>query len=220
MIRRAQLGIASFADSYEGASPHRRGNPMKSALSGLLLAAFLQTPFAQRVTGDVSFDQATKLYTYTYQVDFRGFPETGTLIFGLYYHRYLQQTPVAHIEPEGWNMTLAYGGWFSANLHGQSLQWMPNDLQAPRHPTEPSTFSFTTPRGPGTDQVPNFYVYTGLVPNNYPNIVGHVVGPDLFWTPPLPPIPVPEPSSALFLLLGVGALAARAAKGGAVWERA
>ena len=41
MIRRAQLGIASFA-----------------------------------------FDQATKLYTYTYQVDFRGFPETGTLIFG------------------------------------------------------------------------------------------------------------------------------------------
>ncbi len=189
---------------------------MKSALIGLLLAALLPASFAQRVTGDVSFDQATKLYTYTYQVDFRGFPETGTLIFGLFYHRYLQETPVAHTEPDDWNMTLAYGGWFPINLYGQVLQWMPNDLQAPRNPTEPTTFSFTTPRGPGTDQVSNFYVYTGLVPGNYPNITGYVVGPDLFWTPPPPAIPVPEPSSALFLLLGVGVLAARTSKRGVV----
>lgn len=196
---------------------------MKSALIGLLLATLLPTSFAQGVTGDVSFDSATKLYTYTYEVDFSGYPETGTLIFGLFYHRYLPETPVAHTQPEGWYMGMAYGGWFSENLNGQVLQWLPFDLQAPRNLTEPVTFSFTTPRGPGTapdtDLVPNYYIYTGRVPNNYPNVFGHVVGPDLFWTPPTPPSPVPEPSSALFLLVGVGALAALASHRGAVRRR-
>lgn len=63
------------------------------------------------LTGDVSFDDITHLYTYTYTIDTT---QIGTITelsilqnLGL---NFSEPSPVSHTQPDGWNFVISVGG--------------------------------------------------------------------------------------------------------------
>lgn len=158
------------------------------------------------VTGDVSFDASSGLYTYSYVVDTDVLTAGGNLEFAILSNStpsHHAPLPVAHTEPQGWNLLLAVGGWAQPpiQVHGSSWMWLA--INNPVNPGELLTFSFSTPHAPDTGSANNYFVYASRAagPDNLPVSFGRVAGPDLT-IPVVEPTVVPEPASLLLWLAG------------------
>jgi hypothetical protein len=159
------------------------------------------------VTGEVTFSQASGLYTYTYVLDTDALPEGGFRQFGILSNStasFSAPLPDSHSEPAGWNLVLSVGGWTQPQIqvYGSFWMWPPSGLDV--DPGGLLTFSFSTRNAPDTGASNNFIVYSGINagPENLPVAFGRLVGPDL--NAPFPVVPnVPEPATMLLWLVGL-----------------
>jgi hypothetical protein len=161
------------------------------------------------VTGSVSFNAATGIYTYSYTLD--NTAGTGTIVgFDLEYSSlaftYLQ--PLSYTSAPDWGFGLASGVAFGGTW------WAWNPLGPPFGPPgvppgeSLSGFSVQTTVAPSTSTANDYFVAEGNCNYGSSNCVfvfGNVVAPN--YVPSPPPPPVPEPSTALLLVTGfVGVL--------------
>ncbi len=166
------------------------------------------------VTGEVSFDAGTQLYTYTYTVDTRHLGG-GTVIFDVLQNiaeNFLQPQPVSMSGPAGFVAThLSVGGYKDPpiSVYGSHWGWISTAYDTV-YGAEPLVFSFVTERGVSNSTENNFYLWSGGyfagpgdVFSQHVFGFGHVVGPQLVNIPQL----VPEPASAALLPMGLLLLA-------------
>jgi hypothetical protein len=170
------------------------------------------------LSGSVSFNPATSLYTYSYVVDNRlgpaGINELSILIDGSKQDFSLE--PIAHVEPLGWDFATAISGSSALpplNEFGTFWQWF-DSVGVPVGATL-SGFSFTTDRGPTAGLNNNFFLFStsfsGGPPMNEGTVeFGHIVAPDFGVQA------VPEPSASVLLAISVLGLIGCCWKG---WNR-
>ena len=152
------------------------------------------------LTGDVSFDDVTNLYTYTYTLDTSQY--AGNIVeisihqnLGFNFDGHL---PVSHTEPDNWMFVLTVGS-VADNISGSFWAWWKN----PGTNNDLATFSFTTERGVNTSPDNNYALYN----NSYPEPpsgfieVGHIVGPELV---NIGVSPVPENKTYALMMVGLG----------------
>ncbi|WP_197507025.1 hypothetical protein [Mitsuaria sp. 7] len=159
------------------------------------------------VTSEVTFNQVTRLYTYTYVLDTDALPEGGfreLAIRSNYIASFYAPWPASHSEPEGWNFALAVGGWTQDGVPVYGSFWTWGSRTYDVDPGGLLTYSFSTRIAPDTGTDINFFVYSGVNagPENLPVAFGRVVGPDLnhaFATPTY----VPEPATMLLWVIGL-----------------
>lgn len=175
------------------------------------LAALTVTPPAQAasaVTGAVSYDAATKLYTYTYTVDSRALSSLGYVEFAVRENlkgNWSFPLPVATGQPDDFNFVMLVGDAAPPlSISGSYWGWTNRTVNATY--TGDLVFWFSTPRGVSTDTANNFYLFTGggtSGPPGYEGFVdfGHIVGPSLVDLPA--PTVVPEPGMAWLWSAGV-----------------
>lgn len=172
-----------------------------------LLIFAAQVRAAPMLTGDVSFDDATNLYTYTYTLDTSHYEGniTEILIHQNLGFNFYDPLPVSHSEPDNWMFVLLVGsGSGDGSMEGSFWGWW-KDFGTNN---ELATFSFTTERGINTSQNNNYALFNSSYP--YPPSgfieVGHIVGPELVLVNPDPdPVsPVPENETYAMLLAGFG----------------
>ena len=152
------------------------------------------------LTGDVSFDDITNLYTYTYTLDTSQYE--GNIV-EISIHQNLgfnfdEPLPISHTEPDNWMFVLTVGG-VADNISGSFWAWWKN----PGTDNDLATFSFTTERGVNTSLDNNYALYN----NSYPTPpsgfieVGHIVGPALV---DIGVSPVPENETYAMMMAGLG----------------
>lgn len=175
----------------------------------LLIAA--QARATPMLSGSVSFDDVSDLYTYTYTLNTTGF-EGNIISVDIWQNsgfNFEGPLPVSHTEPAGWQFVLPVGSVGNApygsaeNITGSFWSWWLN----PGEPTYNGiqTFSFTTERGVNPSLENNYGLYNNslVIPSGYIEI-GHIVGPELVNINPVST--VPENKIYAMLLAGLGVL--------------
>jgi hypothetical protein len=170
----------------------------------LSLFFFITSARAALLSGDVSFNDVTDLYTYTYTLDTTNY-DGDISIVDIWQNtsgNFDTPLPIAHTEPNGWQFVLSVGttGTEPMNspdrISGSFWAWWRNpggdnsDIQ---------TFSFTTERTPSTSLQDNYALYNPLVGEYIEQ--GHVVGPQLV---DIPVSTVPENETYAMMLAGLG----------------
>jgi len=170
---------------------------------------------ANLLTGEVTFDNSTNLYTYTYTLD------TTTLLDHTVNIGILQNLgidwshplPVSHTEPVlgDWIFKMTAGGLSnsgSLNIYGTFWTWEHNYFSESVSNVGNLVFSITTPRGVNTSTANNYFIYNGGAttgPSENAGFIeiGHIVGPEFInFTPP--PLPVPEQQVYVMMIVGLG----------------
>lgn len=170
---------------------------------------------ANLLTGEVTFDNSTNLYTYTYTLD------TTTLLDHTVNIGILQNLgidwsyplPVSHTEPVlgDWIFKMTAGGLSnsgSLNIYGTFWTWEHNYFSESVSNVGNLVFSITTPRGVNTSTANNYFIYNGGAttgPSENAGFIeiGHIVGPEFInFTPP--PLPVPEQQVYVMMIFGLG----------------
>lgn len=177
---------------------------MKIRRLSLLLAAWLGgVQAAPLLSSSVSFNEASRLYNYTYVIDTAKLPAAGFREFAILVNAVgnTSQEPwaVAHQEPTGWEFVLASGGNPTFGISGEFWMWVWGDEDV--NPGGLMTFSFATPISPDTGTAKNYFIYSGAAadPLNSAFSVGRTFGPDLT-APPA----VPEPPALPLWIAGAG----------------
>ena len=162
------------------------------------------------LTGDVSFDDITHLYTYTYTIDTT---QIGTITelsilqnLGL---NFSEPLPVSHTQPDGWNFVISVGGISEpGENHIFGSYWAWQNFGAVGYSDDLLTFSFTTERGVNTTQENNYFMfdpYGTSGPPAFPGIiVGRVVGPEFVTIDEVPVSTVPENETYAMMMAGLG----------------
>lgn len=163
-----------------------------------------QLSAAPMLTGNVSFDDTTDLYTYTYVLDTTGYD--GNIV-EVFIHQNLafnfdKPYPMAHSEPENWSFVLLVGSAGPNTFEGSHWGWWKD----PGTDNDISTFSFTTERGVNTSPENNYAIYNNSFPTPPSGFVevGRIVGPELVDIPPVSP--VPENETYAMMMAGLGML--------------
>lgn len=164
---------------------------------------------AEILTGGVSFDDITHLYTYTYTIDTTQNSNISELnILQNLGVNYSEPLPVSHTEPNGWNFVLSAGGIAESgddHIFGSYWAWQKNTSM---DNSDLLTFSFTTERGVNTTQENNYLMfdpYGTSGPPAFPGvIVGKIVGPEFVTINEVPVSPVPENETYAMMMTGLG----------------
>jgi hypothetical protein len=197
---------------------------VKKLIASFALALTFSSSYAAApvLSGDVSFDGQTNLYTYTYTLDTTTLTnstiEVG-ILQNLGFHFFMPQ-PVAHTEPNSdWHFVISVGGLHNSdsfNIVGSFWMWeyVPNYSAPPVSDSGPLVFSVTTTRGVNASTDNNYFIFDGGAttgPAEAPGFfeVGHIVGPE-FVTINEPVISVLEPDGYLLLLAGMAVIASLA----------
>ena len=186
------------------------GNPttIKKITLALILVSIAP---AERVSagsilsGTVSFNTITNLYTYNYVVDNRSgtVPVNEVSILINSSEGIESLIPFSHTDPSGWGFHTAISGTSALpplDEFGAFWGWFSSEGVPVGSIL--GGFTFTTDSGPVSSLNNNYFLYStslalsGGGPPNQPGVVeyGHIVAPNV----------VPEPST--FVLLGIGAL--------------
>ncbi len=169
---------------------------------------------AALLSGSVSFDSNTGLYTYSYTLDNTSGPaaikEFSVLVDSS--QASVSAPPVSHSDPTAWSFGAAVSGTSALSPldeYGAFWQWYGS--QALTAGGIMSGFSFTTPHAPVTDSANNYFLWSNSYsggPSGIGNggIVewGHIVAPN-FSAPTAVPIPAAAClfGSGLLGLIGV-----------------
>jgi hypothetical protein len=178
-----------------------------TGISFLFLFSFLSNAHAALLSGNVSFNDTTDLYTYTYTLDTTNYDGDISIvdIWQNTNSNFEAPLPVAHSEPQGWQFVLSVGSIGTEPINspdrisGSFWGWWRNpgaefaDIQ---------TFSFTTERTPSTSLIDNYALYNPLVGEYIEQ--GNIVGPQLIDLAPVSP--VPENETLAMMLAGLGLL--------------
>lgn len=171
----------------------------------LFLFFFLTNARAALLTGDISFNDTTDLYTYTYTLNTTNYDGDISIvdIWQNTNFNFDAPFPIAHTEPEGWQFVLSVGSVGTEpigspdRISGSFWGWWKNpggDDSAIQ------TFSFTTERTPSTSLADNYALYNPLIGEYVEQ--GNIVGPQLIDLAPVSP--VPENETFAMLLAGLG----------------
>ncbi|HSI44344.1 MAG TPA: PEP-CTERM sorting domain-containing protein [Methylotenera sp.] len=183
----------------------------------LCLFFFITNARAALLSGEVSFNDATDLYTYTYTLDATNYDGEISIvdIWQNTNFNFDAPMPIAHTEPVGWQFVLSVGSTGTKPLgspdriSGSFWAWWRNpgiensDIQ---------TFSFTTERTPSTSLEDNYALYNPLIGEYFEQ--GNVVGPQLVDLAPVSPVPENETYAMMLAGLGlIGFISRRSKKG-------
>jgi len=167
-----------------------------------LLSIAAQVQAAPMLTGSVSFDSITNLYTYTYTLDTTGYAGN---INEISIHQNLgfnfdTPYPVSHSEPDNWQFVLLVGGNDEMTFTGSMWGWWKNFDSG----SDVATFSFTTERGVNTSPDNNYALFNNSYPFPPSGFVekGYIVGPELVNISSA----VPENETYAIMLAGLGIL--------------
>jgi hypothetical protein len=161
------------------------------------------------LTGDVSFNQASGLYTYSYVVDNRLGPAPIDEVAILVHSSQQDQSlvPLEHTKPPGWGFgTRTSGRSAFPPLNEFGTFWAWDDVDTGMVPVPVGStlggFSFTTHLPPTERMNNNFFLFSASFdggPSGLETIVefGHIVAPDFSATGP-----IPEPSTLALAVIG------------------
>lgn len=164
------------------------------------------------LSGEVSFNSQTSLYTYTYTLDTKSL-HNRNLGIGILHNvagNHNSPLPVSHSEPNPeWQFVQSVGGLINSgdqNINGTFWHWV--NIWQNVADTGLLVFSFTTERGVNLSTANNYFVYDGGATSGPPEApgffeIGNIVGPALVDIPVPPVGEVPEPSSQALLALGL-----------------
>lgn len=171
------------------------------------------------LTGEVSFNDITDLYTYTYTLDTTGY--TGNIaIINIQQNKWQDFSgpfPVSTTQPFGWNFELSSGFLGNnvfedpANIEVAGTFWGWSKNGQTQDFADIQTFSFTTERGISTSTASNYGLFEtgsftpGLPTTGY-NEIGNIVGPALIaqGVPFEVLSPVPENETYAMMVAGLG----------------
>lgn len=185
---------------------------------GLILLFFVcsKVQAAPILTGDVSFDDLTDLYTYTYQLDTSQLTgqtiEVG-ILQNLGFH-FTEPNPVSFTKPgDDWGFGIAVGGLRNSgeqNIEGSFWMWVTTSF-VPNAANDLLQLSFTTERGVNTSSANNYFIFssggtTGPAENPGFIEVGHIVGPEFVTINEVPVTPVPENDSYAMMVAGLAVI--------------
>ena len=177
----------------------------------VLTVAFGRVGSAQAgpmLTGSVSYDRASQLYTYSYALDDRIAPATiDVVLIRIATHVYdvFHLAPVSGTGPAPFDHFIVGSGgsrnedaFASGTLYGWDA-WE----RRPLTPGVYSGLSFTSRYGPGAENAPNYILYSHLIfnPDGSGVEVGRVVAPDL--------TNAPEPGALALVVIGLAAVLLR-----------
>lgn len=160
------------------------------------------------LTGDVSFNDITNLYTYTYTIDATQNDRITELnILQNLGFDSMEPLPVSHTQPDGWNFVISIGGISEPgenHIFGSYWAWQ----QFAPNNSDLLTFSFTTERGVNTTQQNNYLMFDPdgtSGPPAFPGvIVGKILGPEFVTINEVPVPTVPENEPYAMMLAGMG----------------
>ena len=171
----------------------------------VFLFFFITNARAALLSGEVSFNDTTDLYTYTYTLDNTSYDGRITIIdiWQNTNFNFDAPMPVAHTEPEDWQFVLTVGTTGTEpigspdRISGSFWSWwrLPGTASS-----DIQTFSFTTERTPNTSLVDNYALYNPLVGEYIEQ--GNIVGPQLVDIAPVST--VPENETYAMMLAGLG----------------
>ena len=157
------------------------------------------------LTGQVSYDPATRLYSYVYTLDDRAAPAPVDLVsvrIATHVYDLLHRNPVGFAAPAPFtDFYTAEGGWDTAAFAGGTFyDWAADRSLAPGvH----GGLSVTSRYGPGASNAPDYILYSRALggPPVTGVEIGSVVAPDLTHAP--------EPGTMALAVAGLVAVAAR-----------
>lgn len=156
------------------------------------------------VTGQVSFNAESGLYTYTYTLDAADLPSPDFIEFAVVAsHSGDPRLPLppSYGSNTGWRLEIASGGWFQEDINVNGTFYMWKGL-TPVQGVPQLEFWFTSTEAPDTSGQNNYFIWTATTygPQNLPLDFGRVVGPNIDY---VAPPPVPEPATAMLMALGL-----------------
>ncbi|WP_416757951.1 PEP-CTERM sorting domain-containing protein [Roseateles sp. So40a] len=162
---------------------------------------------ASLVTSGVTFDQQSGLYTYRYSIDATDLPSPDFVEFAILAEHGgdpLLPRPPSYGSNTGWRLQIASGGWYREDINVNGTFYMWSGL-TPVTGVAQYDFWFTSTEAPDTSGQNNYFIWasTTMGPENLPLDFGMVIGPNIHY---VAPPPVPEPASAVLLVLGLAAL--------------
>lgn len=166
------------------------------------------------LTGEVSFNDITNLYTYTYTLDTSELLD-NTVEVGLLQNlgfKHSSPLPVSHSEPEDWQFNVSVGGLTnsgSENIAGSFWEWANTSFSNDNILNDQLIFSITTERGVNPTLDNNYFIFNGGAttgPDEAPGFIeiGHIVGPEFVTINPDPVSTVPENETYAMMMAGLG----------------
>jgi PEP-CTERM motif-containing protein len=141
------------------------------------------------LTGAVTYDRSTQLYTYSYTLDDRSAPGPVDVIdvrVATHVYDVFHLNPVGHTAPAPFaEFYTAQGGWDTPEFAGGTFyEWNAGRALPGLTPGVHSGLSFTSRYGPGTGDVANYALFSrAMNPGGTQVEVGRVFAPDLTNTP-------------------------------------